>query len=609
MKNWVMPWVVTALVVPALAGQSPMTPDEALEALVEGNKRFAADESRPKPRGEGLRRTLSSGENPYAIVVTCSDSRVSPEHIFNTGLGELFVVRVSGNVCDPESLASIEYAATLLGASVCAVIAHSDCEAVHAAIEDEADTNASSHLLARIQPSVRRAARDGLHGGVLQKRVEIENAHETVAEVMRRSPQVRELVRLRRLRLVPGHYDLETGLVEWLSPRPIENPTARAPKKELTMPVMPPHVALSMLQAGHRRFLNSSKSRVDLGETRRHQLLNGQRPIAVVLTCADSRVPPELLFDVGLGEVFVVRVAGNVVSDEALASIEHGIADLGASLLIAMGHQNCGTVSAAVTEAENPHLSTSMRQLLARLEPSITQAQHEGFGGGELINRAVELNASRTLTQARARSSVVREAEARGKLALLPVSYELDTGDLHWLDFGWEDPPAAPGGAAASHGTNYGETTHHEPEHHGDHGHHGSHAEEHHAPAGVVLDHHAPDDHGTAGHHEPHASDHHGDHGHHGVILDHDDGHGHATPGHDAHETHEYPGYDTLAADPHAADQPGKAASSPPHGSSALQLAVIAFLVSASGVGALALWLRKGRDVSRPIRRTPPAAA
>ncbi|HEB53740.1 MAG TPA: hypothetical protein ENI87_10860, partial [bacterium] len=116
----------------ALAAQH--TPEEALHTLQEGNRRYANDRSVPQPIGEGVRRTLARGQSPIAVIVTCADSRVPPEHVFNTGLGELVVVRTAGHVVGPEAIATIEHAVEHLNVPLCVVLGHESCDVVTAAI-------------------------------------------------------------------------------------------------------------------------------------------------------------------------------------------------------------------------------------------------------------------------------------------------------------------------------------------------------------------------------------------------------------------------------------------------------------------------------------------
>lgn len=481
-------WFLFALAaVPALAQR---TPDEALRALQEGNRRFAADKSVAQPLGEGVRRTLARGQSPSAVVLCCSDSRVPPEHVFNAGLGELFVIRVAGHTCDPETLASLEYAVDHLNVPLCIVLGHEGCGAVAATVAqvaaqdgqhpEPAASPALQNLLEEIEPAVRKIRQRDLGGKELTDACEEENAQRTATECLRRSPMLRRYAQVGRFKILAARYHLQSGEVEWLPPRPLppEADSKAPPLAHGAAPMgLPPHVALRMLQAGHRRFLGDGAAAGDLSANRREQLTHGQHPLAIVLTCSDSRVAPEHVFDAGLGELFVVRVAGNTLNDDALASVEYAASHTGASLLVVMGHTRCGAITAATEHPEGQQLSPSMRVLLARLEPAVEKARHEAGPGRDLVELAVRGNVQRVVAEARSRSAILRQLEGEGRFAMLPVVYDLASGDLTWLKDAAEPaaeaaPPAAPGG----------ETKHRAPEA----------GEAHGAPAG----HGAPAEHG-----------------------------------------------------------------------------------------------------------------
>jgi len=431
-------WATT---LPGLVGQRPAGPEEALRALQAGNRRFVQDESKPQPIDGGRRRTLSTGQAPYAIIVSCADSRVPPEHVFNAGLGDLFVIRTAGNVCDPETLASIEYAVQQLGTPLCVVMGHEQCGAVAAAAEGLTESSALDTLLNRISPSVRKLREQGLEGRDLLDRAEEENAQHSIHEALSRNALLRAAVRSGRFRILPARYRLATGEVEWLPERslPPETPgnEPRPDRRAQLVRGLPPHVAMSMLRAGHRRFLTDHGQRADLSETRREDLLLGQRPIAVVITCSDSRVSPELLFDLGLGELFVIRVAGNVINEEVLASVEYAVEHTGASLVLALGHSGCGAVIAAAAADEHDsskELSPSMRSLLGRIEPAIRRAREEGLEGSALIDRSVAIHARRVADLLAERSMILKRDLDQGLIEILAAVYDLRSGDLHWLD-------------------------------------------------------------------------------------------------------------------------------------------------------------------------------
>lgn len=427
-------WATT---LPCLIGQNPTSPDEALRVLKEGNRRFARGESQPQPIGEGLRRTLTGGQSPYAIVVACADSRVAPEHVFNAGLGDLFVIRTAGNVCDPESLASIEYAVQHLGIPLCVVLGHEYCGAVAAAVAGLTETPALDALLSRISPSVRKLRVEGLTGRGLLDRAEEENAQHSIAEALSRSALLRAAARSDRFRMLPARYLLTTGEVDWLPERSLPELAAESgtmpERRAQLVRGLPPHVAMSMLRAGHRRFLAESGQAADLSQARREDLLQGQRPIAVVIACADSRVSPEHLFDLGLGELYVIRVAGNVLNDEVLASVEYAVEHTGASLVLALGHSGCGVIAAAAEHDRAGDLSPSMRSLFSKIEPAIRHAREEGHRGSALIERAAEINARRVADLLPLRSKVLERDLDEGLISILAAVYELGSGDLRWL--------------------------------------------------------------------------------------------------------------------------------------------------------------------------------
>lgn len=451
------------------------SPDDALRELKEGNRRFAADQSVPQPLGEGVRRTLARGQTPLAIVLCCADSRVPPEHVFNAGLGELFVVRVAGHTCDPETLASIEYAVEHLNVPLCVVLGHEKCGAVAAAVAQFQTRGNNAHddaspairqLLEQIEPAVRRASARDFVGDQLCAAAEEENVHHTVNECLRRSDLLRRYASVGRFRMVGARYHLQSGEVEWLPMRPMPaEPTAQAEPAHGIVPAnAPPHVALRMLQAGHRRFLGDGHATGDISSRRREALTHGQQPLAIVLTCADSRVAPEHVFDAGLGELFVIRVAGNTLNDDVLASIEYAATHTGASLLVVMGHSRCGAIQAASEHPEEQDLSPNLRALLARLEPSVAKAEADGPKGADLVTRAVRGNVLRTVAETRSRSAVVRQLEAEGRFAVLPAVYDLATGDVAWLKDTIEDvtPAATPAGETSTgHGSSNGHGEHH----------------------------------------------------------------------------------------------------------------------------------------------------
>ena len=191
-----------------------------------------------------------------------------------------------------------------------------------------------------------------------------------------------------------------------------------------------PHDAMTRLMAGNARFVAYNEQHPDESAARRRALTGGQHPFAVILGCSDSRVPPELLFDEGLGDLFVIRVAGNVVDDDILASIEYAVEHLGTKLVVVLGHEKCGAVSAAVSgESTVGHLET----LLSAIKPSVVATANSP---GDHVHNCVVENARRVAQQIRGSEPVLKAAVNREGLKVVAADYELDTGKVRLLEAG-----------------------------------------------------------------------------------------------------------------------------------------------------------------------------
>jgi carbonic anhydrase len=210
-----------ALVVLALApldADKGSAPGEALARLREGNSRFSADVSESRVINASRRAALARGQAPFATVLSCADSRVPPEIIFNTGLGDLFVVRVAGEVADRAVLASVEYAVQQLQTPLVLVMGHEFCGAVTAAAAPPAGSRGPNldFLLSAIRPAVARAqARpeaDALRAAILSNVEEVMNA------LVSRSDIIRTEVASRNVQVIGGYYELASGRVHFSSP-------------------------------------------------------------------------------------------------------------------------------------------------------------------------------------------------------------------------------------------------------------------------------------------------------------------------------------------------------------------------------------------------------
>jgi len=217
--------VAAALAAPAAAtpAASGISADEALRLLKEGNGRYV-DGKLQHPRQDRARRALTAaqGEHPLAAVLSCSDSRVPAEIIFDQGIGDIFVVRVAGNVAATDEIGSIEYAVDHLAAPLVVVLGHSQCGAVTAVVDDAKLPPNLANLVAPIQPAVDKAreANPEAAQDVLLKAAITGNVWQAVEDMLRQSPILREKVKDGQAQVVGALYDLDSGQVQWLGPHP-----------------------------------------------------------------------------------------------------------------------------------------------------------------------------------------------------------------------------------------------------------------------------------------------------------------------------------------------------------------------------------------------------
>jgi carbonic anhydrase len=187
--------------------------------------------------------------------------------------------------------------------------------------------------------------------------------------------------------------------------------------------------ALQKLKEGHARFLAGTMRHPDEGAKRLKALAAGQRPFATILGCADSRVPPELLFDEGFGDLFVVRVAGNVSEPATLGSIEYAGEHLGVPLVVVLGHHKCGAVK-ATAEAAGP-VEGNIGKVVDELRPAVAEAKaHPGKRG--LVDDAVHANVAIVARQLVDESPVMRKLVEEGKVKIVTAVYDLDTHTVEW---------------------------------------------------------------------------------------------------------------------------------------------------------------------------------
>jgi carbonic anhydrase len=189
--------------------------------------------------------------------------------------------------------------------------------------------------------------------------------------------------------------------------------------------------ALTRLMDGNKRFVSGELTKKDIGESRRQALTKGQQPFATVISCSDSRVPPEILFDQGLGDIFVVRVAGNVVEPTSLGSIEYGVEHLHTPLLVILGHESCGAVKAALETKGKPE--GNIGAILKKILPAVNAARKAKKDPSETLNIAIQETVKDTYKDIM-KSKIFRGLVNEGKLKGIGAEYYLSTGKFELID-------------------------------------------------------------------------------------------------------------------------------------------------------------------------------
>lgn len=198
--------------------------------------------------------------------------------------------------------------------------------------------------------------------------------------------------------------------------------------------------ALTVLRDGNARWVTGhTQSPKTDAATRRETAENGQHPFATILTCADSRIPVERVFDRGIGELFVLRVAGNVVSETEAGTIEYGVEHLHTPVVVVMGHTGCGAVKAACAGGA---AHGNVRFLIGEIEPAVrrTATMHPSLEGDELVAAAVRENVMQSMFDLLATSDSLRSAVDGGTVRLVGAVYDLGTGKVEWIgEHPWQD--------------------------------------------------------------------------------------------------------------------------------------------------------------------------
>lgn len=199
--------------------------------------------------------------------------------------------------------------------------------------------------------------------------------------------------------------------------------------------------ALQLLKDGNARFIESLKN-PETTLLASNALTQVHDPFAIILGCSDARVPAEIVFDQGLGDLFVIRVAGNVVAPSQIGSVEFATEKFGTKLVVVLGHSQCGAVTACVETLINPdqHISPNLRSIVDRIRPSVYNLHEIYTAGGqdmdadELIERGIKANVRMSVSQIKHGSRILEDAVDSGQLMIVGAVYDLDTGVVKFFD-------------------------------------------------------------------------------------------------------------------------------------------------------------------------------
>lgn len=188
-----------------------------------------------------------------------------------------------------------------------------------------------------------------------------------------------------------------------------------------------PSMALELLKEGNKRFVNNLKVNRNLLQ-QANETSDGQHPFAVILSCIDSRTSAELIFDQGLGDVFSVRIAGNIINEDILGSMEFGCKVAGSKIIVVLGHTKCGAVKGACDHVEMGNLTALLTKIRPAVEDEKTITENRNSGNGEFVEKVATINVKRTVKAITERSPILKEMIERGEIGIVGGMHDITTG-------------------------------------------------------------------------------------------------------------------------------------------------------------------------------------
>ncbi len=194
-----------------------------------------------------------------------------------------------------------------------------------------------------------------------------------------------------------------------------------------------PAKALELLKDGNKRFVNNLKVNRNLLQ-QANETSDGQHPFAVILSCIDSRTSAELIFDQGLGDIFSARIAGNIVNEDILGSMEFACKVAGSKIIMVLGHTKCGAVKGACDHVEMGNLTA----LLSKIQPAVydekTVTENRSSSNNEFVEKVSTINVKRTVTAIMERSPILKEMIEKGEIGIVGGTHDITTGEVHFYD-------------------------------------------------------------------------------------------------------------------------------------------------------------------------------
>ncbi|HEV7347681.1 carbonic anhydrase family protein [Telluribacter sp.] len=194
-----------------------------------------------------------------------------------------------------------------------------------------------------------------------------------------------------------------------------------------------PASALNLLKEGNERFVNNRKADRDLLQ-QADETSNGQYPFAVILSCIDSRTSAELIFDQGIGDIFSVRIAGNIINEDILGSMEFGCKVAGSKIIVVLGHTKCGAVKGACDQVEMGNLTALLTKIRPAVEEEQTTRENRNSKNGEFVEKVSQINVKRTVEAIQQRSPVLKEMIEKGEISIVGGMHDISTGIVTFFE-------------------------------------------------------------------------------------------------------------------------------------------------------------------------------